>query len=160
MYISLSFNRWNKSPHCYYQDIAYCWNGGIFTLVYMMQYSTRICIRWRILRGTYQCGPGRTPTPGHILGFSWPAGWSKRRRSWWWVSVAPQPAGGVWLTDLATHECASLTPNRQIVPLTESPSYLKYICLYFLSYLSDHNNILHIPRQLCCLGMCQILLWS
>ena len=37
---------------------------------------------------------------------------------------------------------------------------LKCVNSYFLSDQSDHNEILNIPRQHSCLGMCKILLWS
>ena len=37
---------------------------------------------------------------------------------------------------------------------------LKCIYSYFHSYQSAHNEILHIRRQLCCLGMCKVSLWS
>ena len=33
---------------------------------------------------------------------------------------------------------------------------LKYICLYFPSYMPDREEILHIPRQHGCLVMCKI----
>ena len=36
---------------------------------------------------------------------------------------------------------------------------LRYNCLYLLSHLSDHNEILHIPIQHSCLGMSKISLW-
>ena len=39
-------------------------------------------------------------------------------------------------------------------------SRLIYMYLYFPPYRCDHCKILHIPRQLSCLGMCKILLWS
>ena len=51
------------------------------------------------------------------------------------------------------------------VPPTKFSSYFKFwskpaYCLYYLFYKPDRYEILHIPRQLCCLGMCKISLWS
>ena len=35
----------------------------------------------------------------------------------------------------------------------------KFAVLWCKIYSSDHNEILHMPRQLHCLGMCKISLW-
>ena len=36
---------------------------------------------------------------------------------------------------------------------------IKSICLYLLSYRSNHQEIFHIPRQYSCLGMLKIFWW-
>ena len=42
------------------------------------------------------------------------------------------------------------------VPLRKFHQISKLICSYFMSYKSDHYEILHMPRQLSCLGICKI----
>ena len=37
---------------------------------------------------------------------------------------------------------------------------LKYICVHFLAYQPDENKLLLTQRQMCCLGVCKISLWS
>ena len=50
--------------------------------------------------------------------------------------------------------CPSQQPN-----VDQISNLIKTTYSYFPSYHSDHNKILHIPRQLCCLGMSKISLW-
>ena len=56
--------------------------------------------------------------------------------------------------------CTQAVPGPAYEIGNEFLIWLKCSCFYPLCYQSDHNKILHIPRQLCCLGMCKILLWS
>ena len=62
----------------------------------------------------------------------------------------PQKCAIVQL-DIWTMSLAEFQSNFKI--------WLRYVCLYFLSYQSNHNDILHIPWQHSCRGMCKISLW-